>query len=319
MARARAQQSTSTAGTTYTIAENDFMANGGDGYPNFSSRMTSQDIMEEVVADYITANTPIAPKVLGGAARSHHLSGRRHGDGPELPIQGGVSLTSQAPVPRVNDRAGAPRLMAAGRRLLSAVLLGLVAARPARGRGRTRRHHRRSSIEPESSIQAGSWSSAATASRPTTRFSVDLVARPARGSSSRRAVTDGEGHFTVGATDPARRRRSARTRSRSRAQSGVYMMHRLVRSRVPRSSTPRTERRPGATKGFRPAERRRPGRSGRGQGRQARRTRARRPRSISCRWRPSGLRSAGSSCSCAGADDQPGPGSVRPTCPSIVR
>ena len=43
------------------------MANGGDGYPNFSSRMTSQDIMEEVVADYITANTPIAPKVLGGA------------------------------------------------------------------------------------------------------------------------------------------------------------------------------------------------------------------------------------------------------------
>ena len=56
-----------TAGTTYTIAENDFMANGGDGYPNFSSRMTSQDIMEEVVADYITANTPITPKVLGGA------------------------------------------------------------------------------------------------------------------------------------------------------------------------------------------------------------------------------------------------------------
>ena len=32
------------------------MATGGDGYPNFSSRMTSQDIMEEVVADYITAN-----------------------------------------------------------------------------------------------------------------------------------------------------------------------------------------------------------------------------------------------------------------------
>ena len=50
------------------IAENDFMANAGDGYPNFSDRMTSQDIMEQVVADYITANTPIAPKVLGGAA-----------------------------------------------------------------------------------------------------------------------------------------------------------------------------------------------------------------------------------------------------------
>ena len=47
-----------TAGSTYMIAENDFMANGGDGYPNFTSRMTSQDIMEEVVADYITANYP---------------------------------------------------------------------------------------------------------------------------------------------------------------------------------------------------------------------------------------------------------------------
>ena len=57
-----------TAASTYMIAENDFMANGGDGYPNFSARMTSQDIMEEVVADYITANTPIAPKVLGGGA-----------------------------------------------------------------------------------------------------------------------------------------------------------------------------------------------------------------------------------------------------------
>ena len=57
-----------TAGSTYTIAENDFMANGGDGYPNFSSRMTSQDIMEEVVADYITANTADRTEVLGGAA-----------------------------------------------------------------------------------------------------------------------------------------------------------------------------------------------------------------------------------------------------------
>jgi 2',3'-cyclic-nucleotide 2'-phosphodiesterase (5'-nucleotidase family)/predicted AlkP superfamily phosphohydrolase/phosphomutase len=57
-----------TAGSTYLIAENDFMANGGDGYPNFSARMTSQDIMEEVVADYITANSPIAPRVLDGGA-----------------------------------------------------------------------------------------------------------------------------------------------------------------------------------------------------------------------------------------------------------
>ena len=39
----------------YKIAENDFTATGGDGYPNFASRMTTQDIMEQVVADYITA------------------------------------------------------------------------------------------------------------------------------------------------------------------------------------------------------------------------------------------------------------------------
>jgi hypothetical protein len=28
--------------------------------------MVSQDIMEEVVADYVTANSPVAPAVLGG-------------------------------------------------------------------------------------------------------------------------------------------------------------------------------------------------------------------------------------------------------------
>jgi len=52
-----------TAASTYVIAENDFMANGGDGYPNFASRMTTQDIMDEVLADYITASSPISPFV----------------------------------------------------------------------------------------------------------------------------------------------------------------------------------------------------------------------------------------------------------------
>ncbi|MFB3737566.1 MAG: 5'-nucleotidase C-terminal domain-containing protein [Candidatus Velamenicoccus archaeovorus] len=52
------------AGSTYTIAENDFMANGGDGYPNLASRMTTQAIMDQVVADHIAATTPISPSVL---------------------------------------------------------------------------------------------------------------------------------------------------------------------------------------------------------------------------------------------------------------
>ena len=54
-----------TAGSTYTIAANDFMSSGGDGYPNFFSRATTQDIMDQVVADYITANSPIGPVIQG--------------------------------------------------------------------------------------------------------------------------------------------------------------------------------------------------------------------------------------------------------------
>jgi 2',3'-cyclic-nucleotide 2'-phosphodiesterase (5'-nucleotidase family) len=52
-----------TAPSSYKIAENDFMAAGGDGYPVFSSRATSQDIMDQVTADYISANSPISPTV----------------------------------------------------------------------------------------------------------------------------------------------------------------------------------------------------------------------------------------------------------------
>ena len=54
-----------TAGSTYKIAENDFMATGGDGYPNVYARGTTQNIMDQVVADYITANTPISPVIQG--------------------------------------------------------------------------------------------------------------------------------------------------------------------------------------------------------------------------------------------------------------
>ena len=45
----------------YYIAENDFMVDGGDGYPNFASRAHTREIMDQTVADYITANTPISP------------------------------------------------------------------------------------------------------------------------------------------------------------------------------------------------------------------------------------------------------------------
>jgi 2',3'-cyclic-nucleotide 2'-phosphodiesterase (5'-nucleotidase family)/predicted AlkP superfamily phosphohydrolase/phosphomutase len=54
-----------TAATTYSLAENDFIASGGDGYPNFTSRITTRDIMDQVLADYVQANGPIAPAIQG--------------------------------------------------------------------------------------------------------------------------------------------------------------------------------------------------------------------------------------------------------------
>jgi 2',3'-cyclic-nucleotide 2'-phosphodiesterase (5'-nucleotidase family)/predicted AlkP superfamily phosphohydrolase/phosphomutase len=47
-----------TAASAYSIAENDFMVNGGDGYPNFAGRATTRDVMDQVLADYIDANDP---------------------------------------------------------------------------------------------------------------------------------------------------------------------------------------------------------------------------------------------------------------------
>ena len=54
-----------TSGSTYTIAENDFMAAGGDGYPNFFARAATQEIMDQTLADYVTANSPISPTIQG--------------------------------------------------------------------------------------------------------------------------------------------------------------------------------------------------------------------------------------------------------------
>jgi 2',3'-cyclic-nucleotide 2'-phosphodiesterase (5'-nucleotidase family) len=52
-----------TAAASYKIAENDFMAKAGDGYPDFSARMTTQDVMDQVLADYVAAKSPLSPFV----------------------------------------------------------------------------------------------------------------------------------------------------------------------------------------------------------------------------------------------------------------
>ncbi|HEV2109431.1 MAG TPA: alkaline phosphatase family protein [Thermomicrobiales bacterium] len=50
---------------TYTIATNDFMAAGGDGYPDISARATTREVMANVVADYIEDQGAIDPAIQG--------------------------------------------------------------------------------------------------------------------------------------------------------------------------------------------------------------------------------------------------------------
>ncbi|MGH8945039.1 MAG: bifunctional metallophosphatase/5'-nucleotidase [Acidimicrobiia bacterium] len=54
-----------TAATSYTLAINDFMAAGGDGYPVVVSRVTTRDIMDQVVADHIAAQGTVSPSIQG--------------------------------------------------------------------------------------------------------------------------------------------------------------------------------------------------------------------------------------------------------------
>jgi 2',3'-cyclic-nucleotide 2'-phosphodiesterase (5'-nucleotidase family) len=54
-----------TAGASYTIAENDFMASGGDGYPNFIGRTNSWGSMDQTLADFVTATSPLSPAIQG--------------------------------------------------------------------------------------------------------------------------------------------------------------------------------------------------------------------------------------------------------------
>lgn len=75
-----------TAASTYKIAENDFMSAGGDGYPFFSPRVTTQDIMDQVLADYITASSPVAPFVLAApSGRINCTDSNGAGTAPNCP------------------------------------------------------------------------------------------------------------------------------------------------------------------------------------------------------------------------------------------
>ncbi len=54
-----------TAGTSYTLAENDFMSSGGDDYPDDIASAATREPLDQVTADYIAANTPISPAIGG--------------------------------------------------------------------------------------------------------------------------------------------------------------------------------------------------------------------------------------------------------------
>ena len=86
------------AGASYMVVQNDFTATGGDGYPNVASRMTSQDILEEITADYVTANSPVTRSSRPHPTVGSIASNQRHGAirAAELSDIGSVSLTSQA-------------------------------------------------------------------------------------------------------------------------------------------------------------------------------------------------------------------------------
>jgi len=75
-----------TSAATYKIAENDFMASGGDGYPVFTPRVTTQDIMDQVLADYITASSPISPFVLASPSGRINCTDSNGATAPNCPV-----------------------------------------------------------------------------------------------------------------------------------------------------------------------------------------------------------------------------------------
>jgi len=56
-----------TAGATYTLTTTDFTAGGGDGYQDFKSRATTQDLVDQDLVDYIAAQPggTISPTIQG--------------------------------------------------------------------------------------------------------------------------------------------------------------------------------------------------------------------------------------------------------------
>jgi 2',3'-cyclic-nucleotide 2'-phosphodiesterase (5'-nucleotidase family) len=76
-----------TASTSYKIVSNDFTIGGGDGYPNFRDRMTTQGILDQVTADYISAqSTPLNPIVKAAPDGRINCFDPNPGAGNDCPV-----------------------------------------------------------------------------------------------------------------------------------------------------------------------------------------------------------------------------------------
>ena len=65
------------------LTTNDFTASGGDGYPNFRSRMTTQDILDQDLADYIAAKGGLISPVI---QHRIHCTDSDPGTAPACPV-----------------------------------------------------------------------------------------------------------------------------------------------------------------------------------------------------------------------------------------
>ena len=77
-----------TASASYKIAENDFMASGGDGYPATTGLpgYATQDLMDQVLADYLTASDPVSPVVTAApGGRINCTDSNGAGTAPDCP------------------------------------------------------------------------------------------------------------------------------------------------------------------------------------------------------------------------------------------
>jgi 2',3'-cyclic-nucleotide 2'-phosphodiesterase (5'-nucleotidase family)/predicted AlkP superfamily phosphohydrolase/phosphomutase len=68
---------------SYTLTTNDFTAGGGDGYQDFKSRIVTRDILDQDLADYLTAQAgPVSPVIQGRI----HCTDSDLGTAPACPV-----------------------------------------------------------------------------------------------------------------------------------------------------------------------------------------------------------------------------------------